>query len=593
MASDDQPKPEPAPEKLEAPDKEAVAAAESEGMTHADMTLGSAEPAPQTQAAEPAGAASQALPATPEPPETQPPDEPAPQPDSSPPVPLSPAQDFLEETVLPSTVENLDLKPGSLQQWGGFTFTAGQAALPGWYHGTQGETGLLVKPGLDGALLAGLGAHKMLPKLAYAGPEGVAVVVEEGEVVREPVELAEALEALQPLAQLVFFLERKGLTLVDLEPLSLLKTGSGLKLIPPPRLGRVGEKATPLWHEGYTPPEVLAEATLSPKTGVYLLGALLFDLLSGVALPAEGPSEILLGGLKYGGVPQILKQFLAPLDERPSPQAALALLKALAAPPDPVIELAAATNVGLNPTRPLNEDSYSYRIERVGAQFNSTSLIRACVSDGMGGMAAGERASQAAVEAFVSGSIPSPLDDPTAQSDWGVRLVWEGNAGVLKALEGRDGGCTMTGVILLGPRYTLAHVGDTRAYLWDGRLTQLTRDHSLVAMLVQNGVITPQEADHHPDRNKVLRSLGGVRQVQPNWVDTLENSRGVVSSTLEPGQMLVLVSDGVWGEVDEPVMARIIETSPDIQTICDRLVQDALDKGAPDNATALVVKRSR
>lgn len=557
-------------------DNDAIAAAEAEGMVKEEL-LEAPENAPAPQAPGP---------------EASPPPEAKAEAGEAAPTPQAPQGDFLEETILPSTVQNHDLAPGSGVTWGDLSFTVGNAYLGGWYQATQGETPLLVKPKQDGSLLAGLGGHRLLPKVVYSGLEGTAVAAAKGEAVGRQLSLAEALEVVQPLAQLVYFLELKGLTLVDLEPRSLLRTEQGLRLIPPPRLARIGERTGSIWREGYTPPEVLAEAAISGKTGVYLVGALFFELLTGTALPVEGASPLLLSGVNFAGVPQTLAQLLDSVEERATPQQAIALLKALSQPGEPVFEIGAATSVGLNPTRPFNEDSYSYRSERIKAQWNSTLLLRACVSDGMGGMAAGERASQAAVETFVSGDVPHPLDDPQAQADWAIRLVWDSNKAVLEALAGKDGGCTLSGVVLVGARYALAHVGDTRAYWWSNQnLKQITQDHSLVAAMVSSGIITPEEAQHHPDRNKVLRSLGNLRQPQEGYVDSLQVTLGSPTAVLAPGELLLLVSDGVWGEVTDKQIAEILLKAGSPQAMCEALVQAALDAGAPDNATALVVQR--
>ncbi|GIW36751.1 MAG: hypothetical protein KatS3mg073_0896 [Meiothermus sp.] len=534
-----------------------VLQAEAEGMTHADMGL--------------------------------PPEEEVPPPEGE-----TPVEDFLEETWLPSTVENRELECGSSHTWGPLTFQVESPYLGGWMNAKQGEEKIRVKPRADAGPLAGLESHRLLPRLVYTGPEGMAVEAAAGEPVGRKLSLPAALGVVQPLAQLVYFLELKGLALLDLEPHSLRQTPQGLKLTLPPRLARLGEPAPQVWRQGYTPPEVLAEATVSSKTGVYLLGALLFELLTGTALPVEGPSELLLSSIPLPGVPQALAQMLAAPAERANPKQALALLKKLSRPSEVevVLEFGEATSVGLNPSRHYNQDAYAYRLERVQSEFGRTLLLRACVSDGMGGMAAGERASQAAVETFIAGNPPHAIDDPQAQSDWGVRLVWAANQAVLEALAGLDGGCTLSGVMLWGARYTVAHVGDTRVYLWrQGQLQQLTRDHSLVASLLASQMITREEAMRHPDRNQVLRSLGNLRQPQGGYVETLEATTGQVSGVLEPGEALVLVSDGVWGEVTEAQMAEILSQAGSFQAAAEALVQQALAAGAPDNATALIVCR--
>lgn len=596
----------PAERPVDEQDSREILQAEAEGMTHANMGLVEGPASSEVEGSQATAAVS--------------PSEPpaqgfshneyalqAPLPPTQAPL-IAPEGGFLEETVLPSTVENYQLKPSSTHTWGSLTFQAGNAYLGGWITASQGEARLLVRPKQDGSLLAGLGNHRLLPRLVYAGPEGVALEAAEGEPIGRPLSLSQALEVVQPLAQLVYFLELKGLALLDLEPQALRRTSQGLRLTLPPRLARLGERPPQVWRHGYTPPEILAERPLSSEAGVYLLGALLFELITGSPLPVEGASQLLLSGIPLAGLPQALAQMLAPPEERATPKQALALLARLGQPAEVVLELGEATSVGLDPSRHYNQDAYAYRLERIQSEFNRILLLRACVSDGMGGMAAGERASQAAVETFISGSLPHPLDDPQAQSDWGVRLVWKANQAVLEVLAGLDGGCTLSGVILWGARYTLAHVGDTRVYLWrpstgshptspgqagqrPDHLRQLTRDHSLVAALVASQMITHEEAMHHPDRNQVLRSLGSLRQPQEGYVETLEFTASAQAATLEVGETLLLLSDGVWGEVSEAQIAEILLRLKSPQAAAEALVQTALEAGAPDNATALLILR--
>lgn len=419
-------------------------------------------------------------------------------------------------------------------------------------------------------------AHRALPRFSRSGALHVLEPVG-GEPVATPLPVPTALASLRELTQLLFALERQGLVVVDLDPDSPRVTPQGVRLRFPPRLARVGDGPQVAVREGITPPEVLAGQPADPRSGVAVLGALLYRWLTGRTLPPEGASDAVLGAMTVGGVPQLLRGMLGPPEERLTPAGVLATLKTLTAPPLPAYHVAAATDVGLNPERPTNEDSYGFTWRQLGLHGAAELVLRACVSDGMGGMAAGEVASAAAVRGFL-GSERSTLPE----------MVWDANAAVLTAMAGRDGGCTISGVELRGAALHLGHVGDTRAYLRQGgAVRQLSRDHSYVAAMVASGQMTPEEAQVSPERNKVLRSLGSLRVPQENYVQTLDEPL-----TLVPGDRVLLVSDGVWGEVPDAELFSLLDTLP-VQELVDRLIALALASGAPDNATALVIERVR
>ncbi|GHF65711.1 serine/threonine protein phosphatase PrpC [Deinococcus metalli] len=418
--------------------------------------------------------------------------------------------------------------------------------------------------------------HRALPRFTQAGTLHVLDPVG-GEPLRAPLDAGAALAHITELARLIFALEKQGLAVVDLDPDAPRVTPQGLRLRFPPRVARVGDVPEVAVREGYTPPEVLAGQPVDARSGVYALGALLYTWLTGGTLPPEGASDAVLGGLSVAGVPQLLRGMLGPPLKRLEPAQVLAALKTLALPALPAYHVAAATSVGLNPERPMNEDSYGFTWRQLGVHATSTVALRACVSDGMGGMAAGEVASAAAVQAFLN-SEKTTLPE----------MVWDANAAVLAAMVGRDGGCTFSGVDVRGPQLQLGHVGDTRAYVRQGGVVrQLSRDHSYVAAMVASGQMTPEEAQTSPERNKVLRSLGSLRVPQDNYVQTLD-----APLELTPGDRVLLVSDGVWGEVPDAELMPLLDTLP-LQELVDRLIDLALAAGAPDNATALVIERVR
>ncbi|PNY82939.1 hypothetical protein CVO96_08300 [Deinococcus koreensis] len=429
-------------------------------------------------------------------------------------------------------------------------------------------------------LWAGLQPHRALPRFSRVGALHV-LEPTGGEPLTLPLEPETALSHLKELAQLLFALEKQDYAAIDLDPDGVRATPGGLRLRFPPRVARLGEAPEAALREGFTPPEVLAGDPAGAASGVYLLGALLYRWLSGHDLPAEGQttggtSLAVLGGVPVAGVPQLLRDMLAPADQRLTPSALLTRLRALDTPELPAYRVAAATTVGLNPDRPVNEDSYGFVWRQIGAHGQSQLVLRACVSDGMGGMAAGEVASSAAVQAFLNSS-----------QDTLPGMVWDANAAVLSAMAGRDGGCTISGVELRGAALYLGHVGDTRAYLSSGgEARQLSRDHSYVAAMVASGQMTPEEAQESPERNKVLRSLGSLRVPQEGYVQTLDDA-----PELGVGDRVLLVSDGVWGEIVPDRLLGLLLSEPDIQALADQLVKLALDAGAPDNATSLVIER--
>ena len=235
-----------------------------------------------------------------------------------------------------------------------------------------------------------------------------------------------------------------------------------------------------------------------------------------------------------------------------------------------------------------------------GSAAGGTSMVLAFVADGMGGMEAGQEASQAAREAVAKASAAVSADlltDAAQQAAFTLHLARAANEEVLEALAGRSGGTTFTAVSVVGDRVALGHVGDSRAYLFgNGRVEQLTKDHSLVAALVATGQMTPEEAEVSPDRNKILRSLGSPSASAEGYADGLiESGFGPDPTlTLGPGDGVAIMSDGVWGALGTQGIALLLN-NPDVlanseAVIAKMLVDTALASNTDDNSTAVVVR---
>jgi protein phosphatase len=143
-------------------------------------------------------------------------------------------------------------------------------------------------------------------------------------------------------------------------------------------------------------------------------------------------------------------------------------------------------------------------------------------------------------------------------------------------------GSTVTAALVVGNHAYIGNVGDSRTYLWrDKTLQRVTRDHSLVAQLVELGQIEPEEAYDHPKRNLIYRSLGAGRA---------DVEVDIFAQELQPGDALLLASDGLWEMVRDPQITSILSAGHDARHICDELVERANENGGEDNITAVLVR---
>ena len=200
------------------------------------------------------------------------------------------------------------------------------------------------------------------------------------------------------------------------------------------------------------------------------------------------------------------------------------------------------------------------------------------VADGMGGHEAGEVASEITINTL------NDLAPQIADAEALARAVMAANLNVIKAPSqgvGREGmGTTLTAAILDKERLVIAQVGDSRAYLLhNGSLQQLTRDHSLMADMIEAGQLTEAEARVHPNRSVITRAIGSDPHMQPDLYEL----------NVETGDRLLLCSDGICGMIEDNEIASIMRQAPSAQACADQLVEAALAAGGFDNATAVVV----
>jgi serine/threonine protein phosphatase PrpC len=260
--------------------------------------------------------------------------------------------------------------------------------------------------------------------------------------------------------------------------------------------------------------------------------------------------------------------------------------------------------------RELNEDRFYYKVVQASDEGPLGLFV---VADGMGGHLAGEVASQWAVQTLKRELAPlfRPQDPSVTRrldaevlasmgSGTTVRLEETDMARLLlhaveranqvllgyarkHPKEAGDMGSTMTLAVVEDDRMTVAHVGDSRAYLWrEGQLRQLTEDHSVPGALLRQGKLTPEEAHTHPHRSVLYRCLGLKAGLEVEIYPSL---------ALQPDDLYLLCSDGLWDMVyPEERIAGFLASGGDLLALCRDLVSAANGAGGEDNITVVLVR---
>lgn len=226
-----------------------------------------------------------------------------------------------------------------------------------------------------------------------------------------------------------------------------------------------------------------------------------------------------------------------------------------------------AANTNLGNARDNNEDTYVCIAER-GLWI---------VADGMGGLGDGEAASAITVYTLVT----------MIKEGHGVNQAIATAHQIIKEYassdaQGTNMGTTLVLLLSQGSRYSIFWVGDSRGYLFNGSLKQITRDHSLLQSLVDNGELTAQQAELEPRKNAITKALG-VQQLETVRADS-------ISKKWQPGEKILLCSDGLSDFVDAEEITQILRAKGSDQDRVDNLIEKALSAGGRDNITVVLVE---
>lgn len=252
------------------------------------------------------------------------------------------------------------------------------------------------------------------------------------------------------------------------------------------------------------------------------------------------------------------------------------------------LNVVARTNPGIKRQHKPNEDSMFAALFRRMSNDGPQQIGLFVVADGMGGHANGQDASRLAIQTIINYILPHLVQASTMHGEDCKQLLLDGVQVANQAVHQQnmeqrgDSGTTITASLVVDTTAYIANVGDSRTYIYRNSkgLQKVTQDHSVVASLVAARIIKPDDIYTHPKRNQIYRSLGErpVVEIDPFVV------------LLQPGDKLLLCSDGLWDMVRDPQIEDVIRnTSNNLEQTGDALVQAALNGGGEDNVSILVV----
>jgi PPM family protein phosphatase len=247
------------------------------------------------------------------------------------------------------------------------------------------------------------------------------------------------------------------------------------------------------------------------------------------------------------------------------------------------LEVGYSWDTGL--ARKLNEDSIVSITFELRSHQGAVSAGLFAVADGMGGHNAGEIASDLAARTFqaecISGLLAQPGTPPLsiladAFNKANNTVVTAARDAALQGM-----GTTLTAALIIGQEMYVAHIGDSRCYIINSReILQVTRDHSLVQRLVDDGLLTPEQARIHPRRNEITRVLGYMADATPDLFQV----------KLYAGDKILLCSDGLHGLLSTGTIEQTVNKAPDLNQACIDLTAAANAEGGPDNISVIVAR---
>lgn len=234
------------------------------------------------------------------------------------------------------------------------------------------------------------------------------------------------------------------------------------------------------------------------------------------------------------------------------------------------------SKVDIGKRRTTNQDYVYVSDKPIG---NVPNLL--VVADGMGGHAAGDFASRFTVETLIEELAKSTEDGPKAMMKKAIesanhRLLEEAKKDA--SLKGM--GTTLVVATVIERTLYFANIGDSRLYLLNSEIKQLSRDHSFVQEMVRLGGLNAEEAKHHPNKNIITRAVGAKEKVEADFFEY----------RLKKGDIILMCTDGLSNMVEDDEIFRIVKSSRDIVEAVERLVERANDNGGNDNIGVLIAK---